>query len=65
MTPEDLVSNLGTLAKSGTTEFLARAESQEALAANTGNLIGAFGLGFYSRSSIALLNSAEIWLTFV
>jgi heat shock protein beta len=49
MTPEELTANLGTLAKSGTTEFLARAESQEGIGANSGNLIGAFGLGFYSR----------------
>ena len=47
MTPEELTANLGTLAKSGTTDFLAQAESQDAT--NTGNLIGAFGLGFYSR----------------
>lgn len=37
----------GTLAKSGTSEFLARAESTDTT--GTGNLIGAFGLGFYSR----------------
>jgi len=42
MTPEELITNLGTLAKSGTSDFLAKAESQD------GNLIGAFGLGFYS-----------------
>jgi len=49
MTPDELKTNLGTLAKSGTTDFLARAESQDAT--GTGNLIGAFGLGFYSRCS--------------
>ena len=38
----------GTLAKSGTTEFLQKAESSTD-ATGTGNLIGAFGLGFYSR----------------
>ncbi len=47
MTAEELTNNLGTLAKSGTTEFLQRAESSDAT--GTGNLIGAFGLGFYSR----------------
>lgn len=68
MTPEELTANLvsdhsfvaclfpqvcmkGTLAKSGTTEFLARAESTDT--ANTGNLIGAFGLGFYSSFLVA------------
>ena len=38
----------GTLAKSGTAEFLAQAEGGSESTA-TGNLIGAFGLGFYSR----------------
>ncbi|PSS05372.1 hypothetical protein PHLCEN_2v3861 [Hermanssonia centrifuga] len=46
MSPEELTANLGTLAKSGTTEFLAKAESTDTT--GTGNLIGAFGLGFYS-----------------
>ncbi|KDQ64486.1 hypothetical protein JAAARDRAFT_117992 [Jaapia argillacea MUCL 33604] len=51
MTPEELTKNLGTLAKSGTSEFLARAENTDAT--NSGNLIGAFGLGFYSSFLVA------------
>ncbi|KAI0921744.1 hypothetical protein AcW1_004366 [Taiwanofungus camphoratus] len=51
MTPEELTSNLGTLAKSGTSEFLAKAESTDTT--GTGNLIGAFGLGFYSSFLVA------------
>lgn len=47
MTPDELKNNLGTLAKSGTSEFLSRAESDDS--SGNGNLIGAFGLGFYSR----------------
>jgi hypothetical protein len=65
MTPEEMTSNLvracflccrrislikpqkGTLAKSGTAEFLTQAESN--VDATNSNLIGAFGLGFYSR----------------
>ncbi|KAF8592600.1 heat shock protein Hsp90 [Ramaria rubella] len=46
MTPEELTTNLGTLAKSGTSEFLAQAEKTDGT--GQGNLIGAFGLGFYS-----------------
>ena len=42
----------GTLAKSGTSEFLAKAEGADSTAA-TGNLIGAFGLGFYSSFLVA------------
>jgi heat shock protein beta len=41
----------GTLAKSGTSDFLARAEGQDTT--GTGNLIGAFGLGFYSSFLVA------------
>ncbi|KAI0092064.1 Hsp90 protein-domain-containing protein [Irpex rosettiformis] len=52
MTPEELTKNLGTLAKSGTSEFLAKAEGSTDTS-NTGNLIGAFGLGFYSSFLIA------------
>lgn len=39
------------MAKSGTSDFLAKAEGQDHMA--TGNLIGAFGLGFYSSFLVA------------
>ncbi|KAI9021941.1 heat shock protein Hsp90 family [Hyaloraphidium curvatum] len=49
MTQEDLVKSLGTLAKSGTSDFL------KALENNTAdmNLIGKFGVGFYSAYLVA------------
>ncbi|NTW56015.1 MAG: molecular chaperone HtpG [Chlorobiaceae bacterium] len=46
MSEEDLVANLGTVAKSGTLGFMqALKEQQKEL---DGNLIGQFGVGFYS-----------------
>ncbi|KAG0149462.1 hypothetical protein CROQUDRAFT_653531 [Cronartium quercuum f. sp. fusiforme G11] len=52
MTREELQKNLGTIARSGTSEFLSKLEKGETTGAST-NLIGQFGLGFYSSFLVA------------
>ena len=57
MTRDDLVNNLGTLARSGTSAFLdalsASAENGKAGSSDSLSLIGQFGVGFYSAFLIA------------
>jgi molecular chaperone HtpG len=50
MSAEEAVSHLGTIAKSGTREFLSRLEGDKKKDAN---LIGQFGVGFYSGFIVA------------
>ncbi|XP_054290714.1 endoplasmin-like [Macrosteles quadrilineatus] len=51
MTQKDLVNNLGTIAKSGTAEFLSK--MQESGTTDMNDLIGQFGVGFYSAFLVA------------
>ena len=51
MTREELVDNIGTIARSGTREFIQAV--REAKAASTPELIGQFGVGFYSSFMVA------------
>ncbi|MGW4207325.1 molecular chaperone HtpG [Lentzea sp. NPDC004789] len=50
MTREDVVRLIGTIAKSGTAEFLRKLKEQQS---STSDLIGQFGIGFYSSFMVA------------
>ncbi len=50
MTREDVVRLIGTIAKSGTAEFLKQLKEQQS---SSSDLIGQFGIGFYSSFMVA------------
>lgn len=53
MTRQELVENLGTIARSGSKNFAAALREAQAEGTNPINLIGQFGVGFYSAFMVA------------
>ncbi len=52
MSPEEVVTNIGTIAKSGTKELMDKMKASKSAEA-TAELIGQFGVGFYSAFMVA------------
>ncbi|HQY07795.1 MAG: molecular chaperone HtpG [Leptothrix sp. (in: Bacteria)] len=53
LSAQEAIDHLGTIAKSGTKEFMAKLEGSDKDRAKDANLIGQFGVGFYSGYIVA------------
>lgn len=58
MTKEELINNLGTIARSGSQQFLEELKNNGVSTENSSNIIGQFGVGFYSAFMVA--NKVEV-----
>jgi heat shock protein beta len=65
MTRNDLVNNLGTIAKSGTADFLSKMQDASTSTQDMNDLIGQFGVGFYSSflGKTFYFVNIHIWLS--
>uniref|UniRef100_A0A183C020 HATPase_c domain-containing protein n=1 Tax=Globodera pallida TaxID=36090 RepID=A0A183C020_GLOPA len=53
MTKQDMINNLGTIARSGTSEFISKLLDSSTSSDQQQDLIGQFGVGFYSAFLVA------------
>lgn len=53
MTAEEMEKNLGTIAKSGSREYVAQLNQNNASGQESSNIIGQFGVGFYAAFMVA------------
>jgi TNF receptor-associated protein 1 len=53
MNRRELISNLGTIARSGSKAFLESVQKSKDMKAESNNIIGKFGVGFYSSFMVA------------
>ncbi|KAL1527886.1 hypothetical protein AB1Y20_009262 [Prymnesium parvum] len=53
MSKEELIENLGTIARSGSKNFLQQLDESEANSSASANVIGQFGVGFYAVFMVA------------